>query len=111
MPGLGIPIAWLGIRRVLPILRVCPLPKPEWLSAGLLMIPPVGSRRHVRSALIPELARSPGLVIGAAFARAVINATAEELLWRGIAVAKLSGRGLMAGFAPRCYLWPFMPRS
>jgi membrane protease YdiL (CAAX protease family) len=95
--GIGISTLWLGPARIRELMRFRALPKPRWISLGLLVMPPLGG---AIIAFIPQLGHSDALVVGVAAGRALLNATSEELLWRGAAVAKLSGRGWEGWLCP-----------
>jgi hypothetical protein len=94
-----VPLALLGRRRVWALLREPPgrLPRPRWLGALALLIPPLGA---AGTELLPALRRADPALVATAAAVAAVNATGEELLWRGLFVATFPDD------AVRGWLWP-----
>lgn len=85
-----------------------PRPQPLWLV--LLAIPVMGGFAAV---LLPELEGATPGVIGVAWLLAGVNATLEELLWRGVYIRLFPGR-LLAGWlypAAMFALWHISPTS
>ena len=81
-----VPAALLGRRRVWALLGKTPesLPRPRWLGALALAVPPLGA---VGTELLPALREADPALVATAGAVAAVNATGEELLWRGLFVA------------------------
>ena len=94
-----VPLALLGRRRTWALLREPPgpLPRPRWLGALALLVPPVGA---VGTELLPALRGADPALVATAGAMAAVNATGEELLWRGLFVATFPDD------AVRGWLWP-----
>ena len=94
-----IPLTLLGRRRIWALLREPPgpLPRPRWLGALALLVPPLGA---VGTELLPALRGADPALVATAGAMAAVNATGEELLWRGLFVAAFPDD------AVRGWLWP-----
>jgi hypothetical protein len=94
-----LPLGLLGRDRVTALLRQPghPLPSPRWLAAAALLVPPLGA---VGTELAPELRKADPALLATAASVAAINATGEELLWRGLFVAAFPD-DLVRG-----WLWP-----
>jgi len=94
-----VPVALLGHRRVWALLGKTPesLPRPRWLGSLALLVPPLGA---VGTELVPALRGADPALVAAAGAMAAVNATGEELLWRGLFVATFPDD------AVRGWLWP-----
>jgi len=96
----GIPLALLGPRGTVALVAAGrPLRAPAPAVALILAGPPAGS---LLTEFAPALAadRRAARLIPAAAAIATVNAAAEELLWRGLAVAVFPGDPI------RGWLWP-----
>jgi hypothetical protein len=94
-----VPLALLGRRRVRALLLepAGPLPRPRWLGAMALVVPPLGA---VGAELLPALRGADPALVATAGVVAAVNATGEELLWRGLFVATFPED------AVRGWLWP-----
>jgi hypothetical protein len=94
-----VPLALLGRRRVWALLGepARPLPRPGWLGALALLIPPLGA---VGTELVPALRQADPALVTTAGVVAAVNATGEELLWRGLFVATFP-QDVVRG-----WLWP-----
>ena len=94
-----LPPALLGRQRALALLRepAGPLPRPRWLAATALLVPPLGA---AGTQLLPALGQADPAQLGTAGALAAVNATGEELLWRGLFVAMFPDDPV------RGWLWP-----
>jgi hypothetical protein len=94
-----VPLVLLGHRRVRALLLepAGPLPRPGWLGAMALVVPPLGA---VGTELLPALRRADPALVATAGVVAAVNATGEELLWRGLFVAAFPED------AVRGWLWP-----
>ena len=94
-----LPLAVLGRRRTWALLREPPgpLPRPRWLGAAALLLPPLGA---VGTELLPALPGADPALVATADAMAAVNATGEELLWRGLFVATFPND------AAQGWLWP-----
>ena len=81
-----LPLGLLGRDRVRALLRqpARPLPRPRWLAAAALLVPPLGA---AGTELAPQLRHADPAVLATAVGVAVVNAAGEELLWRGLFVA------------------------
>jgi hypothetical protein len=77
-----LPPALLGRRRVRAMLGepAGPLPRPRWLAATALLVPPLGA---TGTQLLPALGQADPAQLATAAALAAVNAAGEELLWRG----------------------------
>jgi hypothetical protein len=73
------------------------LPRPRWLGILALLIPPLGA---VGTELLPALGDADPALVATAGAVAAVNATGEELLWRGLFVAAFPDDPV------RGWLWP-----
>jgi hypothetical protein len=60
------------------------LGRPWWLGLVLLLFPPLGA---LATRWLPEVGGAGVAMIGGALAIGVVNATMEELLWRGVFVS------------------------
>jgi membrane protease YdiL (CAAX protease family) len=74
-----------------------PLPGPRWLAGAALLVPPLGA---AGTELFPELRHAEPVVMATAAGAAVVNAAAEELLWRGLFVTTFPDDPV------RGWLWP-----
>jgi Type II CAAX prenyl endopeptidase Rce1-like len=74
-----------------------PLPRPRWLDGAALLLPPLGA---VGTEMLPALPGADPALVATAGAMAAVNATGEELLWRGLFVATFPND------AVRGWLWP-----
>jgi hypothetical protein len=94
-----VPLGLLGWRRVRGLLREPggPLPPPRRLAAAALLVPPLGA---VATELAPRARAAGPMLLATAAGAAVVNATGEELLWRGLFVATFPDE-LVRG-----WLWP-----
>jgi hypothetical protein len=94
-----VPLALLGRGRVKTLLRQPgrPLPSPRWLAVTVLLVPPLGA---LGTELAPQVRKADPVLLGTAASVATINATAEELLWRGLFIATFPDE-LVRG-----WLWP-----
>jgi membrane protease YdiL (CAAX protease family) len=94
-----VPLALLGRHRIVALLRepADPLPRPGWLAAAALLVPPLGA---AGTELLPALGQADPVLAGTAGALAAVNATGEELLWRGLFVATFPDDPV------RGWLWP-----
>ena len=94
-----VPLGLLGRGQVKTLLGrpSRPLPSPRWLAAAALLVPPLGA---VGTELAPQFRRADPVLVATAAGVAAINATGEELLWRGLFVAMFPEE-LVRG-----WLWP-----
>jgi membrane protease YdiL (CAAX protease family) len=94
-----LPAALLGRGRVRALLRepAGPLPRPRWLAASALLVPPLGA---AGTQLLPALGQADPVQVTTAAVLATVNATGEELLWRGVFVASWPDDPV------RGWLWP-----
>jgi hypothetical protein len=94
-----LPAALLGRQQVVALLRqpAGPLPRPWWLAALALLVPPLGA---AGTQLLPSLRQADPAQVAAAGALAAVNATGEELLWRGLFVVRFPDDPV------RGWLWP-----
>jgi hypothetical protein len=94
-----LPTALLGHRQVAALLRqpAGPLPRPRWLAALALLVPPLGA---AGTQLLPGLGQADPAQLATAGALAAVNATGEELLWRGLFVVGFPDDPV------RGWLWP-----
>jgi membrane protease YdiL (CAAX protease family) len=94
-----VPLALVGRRRIAALLGrpADPLPRPRWLGALALLVPPLGA---AGTELRPALGQADPALVATAGAVAVVNAAGEELLWRGLFVATFPD-DLVRG-----WLWP-----
>jgi hypothetical protein len=94
-----VPVALVGPRRIWPLLREPPdpLPGPRWLAALALLVPPLGA---AGTELLPALRGADPALVATAGATAAVNATGEELLWRGVFVVTFPDDPV------RGWLWP-----
>jgi uncharacterized protein len=102
----------IGSRGVAAVLRPTRprLPRPAALWLILLAVPVAGG---FITRMLPELPRATPTVLALALAIAWLNATAEELLWRGVYLRLFPGR-LIAGWlypAAGFALWHISPTS
>jgi hypothetical protein len=81
-----LPLGLLGPHRVRALLRhpAGRLPHPRSLAVAALLVPPLGA---AGTELAPQLRSADLAVLATAAGAAVVNATGEELLWRGLFVA------------------------
>ena len=95
----GTPLAVLGPRRILGLLeRPAPLtPNTRRIAGVLLLAPPLGG---LATELAPEIRRADPTLLAAAVAISLVNAAAEELLWRGLPLAAFPTDPV------RGWLWP-----
>lgn len=77
--GVGVPTAVLGPRRALRVLVSGRRPTPG--EAATLLLPVAGA---VATELLPHRGLIDRRVLGTMIGSAAVNATAEELLWRGM---------------------------
>ncbi len=82
-----------GIRSVFNKVKN-PFGKPAWLGAFLLLLPPLLAGSTV---FLVKINEASWLVIFASLGLALVNATGEELLWRGVYL-KLFPENLFLGF-------------
>ena len=94
---LAVPLLLLGPGRIRELFadRRPRLGRPWWLGLLALLVPPLGA---IATRFIPEVGAATGAMIGTALAVAVVNATMEELLWRGVFVS-LWPRNWLLGLA------------
>ena len=94
-----LPLTLLGRGRTWALLRQRPgpLPRPRWLGGAALWLPPLGA---VGTEMLPALPGADPALVATAGAMAAVNATGEELLWRGLFVATFPDD------AVRGWLWP-----
>jgi Type II CAAX prenyl endopeptidase Rce1-like len=94
-----VPVALLGRRRIWALLGKTPesLPRPRWLGTLALLVPPLGA---VGTELLPALRGADPTLFATAGAVAAVNATGEELLWRGLFVSAFPEDPV------RGWLWP-----
>lgn len=94
-----VPLGLLGWGQVKTLLSQPgrPLPSPRWLVAAALLVPPLGA---VGTELAPRVRKADPVLLAAAAGVAAINATGEELLWRGLFVATFPDEPV------RGWLWP-----
>jgi len=64
--------------------RPRPLPRPRWLALASLVLPPLGG---LVTPLAPATADMDGRTLSVSVALATVNASAEELVWRGVPAA------------------------
>lgn len=80
-----IALALLGGRRTRELFsRPRPLPRPRWLALACLAVPPLGG---VATQLVPAIGKLDGRTLSVSAALATVNASAEELVWRGVPAA------------------------
>ncbi len=86
------------------------LPKPTALWMILLAFPVAGALATV---LIPDLPRATVAVVALAWIIAVVNATLEELFWRGVYIRLFPGRPIAGWLYPAALfaLWHLSPTS
>jgi hypothetical protein len=94
-----VPLALVGRRRIAALLcrPADRLPRPRWLGALALLVPPLGA---AGAELLPALRRADSALLATASVVAVVNAAGEELLWRGLFVATFPDDPV------RGWLWP-----
>lgn len=94
-----VPLGLLGWGQVKTLLSQPgrPLPSPRWLAATALLVPPLGA---VGTELAPQVRKADPVLLATAAGVAAINATGEELLWRGLFVAMFPDE------PTRGWLWP-----
>jgi membrane protease YdiL (CAAX protease family) len=82
---LGLPLAALGPRRCADLVRrpAQPLPRPRAIALAMLGIPLAGA---IAVELIPNLRAAGPKLVATSLGIAAVNATAEELLWRGLPI-------------------------
>jgi uncharacterized protein len=102
----------LGVDGVKAVLRDAQprLPHPQVLWLVLLAVPVAGGFATV---LLPDLPRATVAVVALAWLIAVVNASMEELFWRGMYIRLFPGR-LVAGWlypAALFALWHIAPTS
>lgn len=102
----------LGVDGVKAVLRDARprLPRPQVLWLVLLAFPVAGGFATV---LLPDLPRATVAVVALAWVIAIVNASLEELLWRGVYVRLFPDR-LVAGWlypAALFALWHLSPTS
>jgi membrane protease YdiL (CAAX protease family) len=61
--------------------RTASLPPPKTVAAAVLAIPVAGA---IATQLVPNLRRTTSAQLGVSIGLATVNATAEELFWRGL---------------------------
>jgi uncharacterized protein len=109
---LALPLGLLGWRGVRRLFRSTTprLPPPGWLWAGLLAVPVVGGFATV---LVPALARVTIAALALAVGIAVVNATCEEILWRGVYAELFAGRWIAGWLYPAVAftLWHISPAA
>lgn len=83
---LAVPLLLLGPSRIRDLWRDRRprLGRPAWLGLLLLLLPPVGA---LATRWFPEVGGASLAMIGGALLIGVVNATMEELLWRGVFVS------------------------
>ncbi len=106
------PLWLLGKEAVISMFRKVtePLGKPKWLGAILLFILPLFT---VAYALPMQLPKATAIIIVLSMIIAVINATCEEILWRG-AYFKVFPESIWWGYLyPAIWfgLWHYAPQS
>jgi membrane protease YdiL (CAAX protease family) len=80
-----IAVALLGRRGTREVFsRPRPLPHPRWLALAALALPPLGG---VATQLAPAIGETDGRTLSLSAALATVNASAEELVWRGVPAA------------------------
>ena len=91
--------AVVGPRRLLGLWRVPEqvLPTPRWVSAVVLVAPPLGG---LATQWVPNARASGPIAVAVAAGVGTTNALAEEVFWRGIPVATFPDDPL------RGWLWP-----
>jgi membrane protease YdiL (CAAX protease family) len=108
----AIPIALLGRKHVSRVVlaRPEPLPTPRWLAVGVLVGLPMGA---AVSELLPAIPSADRWDISTAAAVACVNATAEELLWRGLPTATFPDDPVPGWLEPAAgfTLWHIAPLS
>lgn len=102
----------LGVDGIKAVLRDARprLPRPQVLWLALLAAPVVGG---FATRLLPTLPRATVAVVALALFIAVVNASLEELFWRGVYIRLFPGR-LIAGWlypAALFALWHLVPTS
>jgi uncharacterized protein len=108
----GFSLVVLGVDGVKAVLRDARprLPRPQFLWLVLLAVPVAGGFATV---LLPDLPRATAAVLALAWLIAVVNASLEELFWRGVYIRLFPGR-LVAGWlypAVLFALWHISPTS
>lgn len=86
------------------------LPPPRWLAWLVLCVPWIGG---FFVAAMPYLNELGALVIVVSVARAIVNAVAEEVFWRGLYVRAFPGRTFAGWIAPALGFaaWHIVPLS
>jgi uncharacterized protein len=102
-------LGWRGVRRLFRSTRPR-LPQPGWLWAGLLAVPVVGGLATV---WVPALATVTLAAVSLAVVIAVVNATCEEILWRGVYAELFAGRWIAGWLYPAVAftLWHISPAA
>lgn len=107
----AVPLFLLGPGRVRGLFtaRRAWLAQPWWLGILLLLFPPLGA---IATRFIPEVGDATGAMIGTALAIAVVNATMEELLWRGVFISYWPGSWALGVLYPSIGfgLWHLAPQ-
>ena len=108
----GFSVWAIGPRGVATVLRPTRprLPRPAALWCVLLAVPVVGG---FLTRLLPELPGATITVLALALVIAWLNATAEELLWRGVYIRLFPGRPVAGWLYPAVLfaLWHVSPAS
>jgi len=109
---LALPLWLLGRDSVISMFRKVsePLGKPKWLGALLLFVLPLFTLLY---AFPMQLPRATMLIVFLSLAIAIINATCEEILWRGV-YFKVFPRSIWWGcLYPAIWfgLWHYAPQS
>jgi uncharacterized protein len=94
---LALPVALLGWRGVARLFRPAPLPRPGWLWGVLLAVPVLGGFATV---WLPALATVTVMALILAVGIALVNATLEEVFWRGLYAELFRGRWLAGWLYP-----------
>ncbi len=107
---LALPTALLGWRGVHRLLRPAPVPRPRGLWATLLALPMVGGFATV---FVPALATLTLAAFVLVIGIAIVNATCEEILWRGLYAELFAGRWVAGWLYPAVAftLWHISPAA
>jgi membrane protease YdiL (CAAX protease family) len=84
--------------------------RPAWLRLAFLLLPLIVGYGYEFPLVLPHA--TPGIVLASA-AIALVNATAEEVLWRGTYAAVFPGRAILGYLYPAVgfALWHLAPQS
>jgi uncharacterized protein len=102
-------LGWNGVRRLFRPVRPR-LPQPGWLWAALLALPVIGGFATV---WIPALPTVTLAAVGLAVLIGTVNATCEEIVWRGLYAELFAGRWFAGWLYPALAftLWHISPAA